>query len=130
MKVCGLWQGTHRLAAAIANGDATLRPPITTPATPTHTRYLLDYLVTASIDILILTEHNHYLIAQAHAHQFHVRLVPHDLLQGIRHATALNHRPPRHTAILLARWPFTPALRLLLREARPTQLQKKQLALF
>ncbi len=50
MNVCGLWQGSHRLAAVIANDDGTLRPPITTPATPDHTRHLLDYLVTAGID--------------------------------------------------------------------------------
>jgi len=130
MNVCGLWQGTHRLAAAIANDDGTLRPPITTPATPHHTHHLLDYLVTAGIDTLILAERSHSLIAQAHARQLHVRLVPHDLLEGIRNATAINHRPARHTAILLARWPFAPALRLHLREFRPTQPRKNQLPLF
>ncbi len=130
MNVCGLWQGSHRLAAAIANDEGTLQPPITTPATPYHTRHLLDYLVTAGIDTLILAERSHSLIAQAHARQIQVRLVPHQLLQGIRHATALNHRSPQYTAILLARWPFTPALRLHLREVRPTHTQKNQLPLF
>jgi hypothetical protein len=130
MNVCGLWQGSHRLAAVIANDDGTLRLPITTPATPDHTRHLLDYLVTAGIDTLILAERSHFLIAQAQTRQLHVRLVPHGLLEGIRDATAIKHRPPRHTAVLLARWPFTPALRLHLREARPAQPQKDQLALF
>ena len=130
MTICGLWQGTHRLAATIANDEGTLRSPITTPATPNHTRHLLDYLVTAGIDTLILAERSHCLIAQAHARQFHVRLVPHDLLEGIREATAINHRPARHTAILLARWPFTPALRLHLREVPTTQPKENQLVLF
>jgi len=130
MNVCGLWQGSHRLAAVIANDDGTLRPPITSPATPDHTAHLLDYLVTAGIDTLIIAERCHTLISQAQARQFHLRLVPHDLLEGIRDATAFNHRPPRHTAILLARWPFTPALRLHLRDVRPTPPGKNQLALF
>jgi len=130
MSLCGLWQGTRRLAAAIANDDATLRPPITTPATPAHTGHLLDYLVTAGIDTLILAERSHGLIAQAHARRLHVRLVPHDLLEAIRAATALHHRPPRYTASLLARWPFTPALRLHLRDLQPTPPRKNQLALF
>lgn len=130
MNVCGLWQGSHRLAAVIANGDGTLRPPITSPATSDHSAHLLDYLVTAGIDTLIITERSHSLISQAQARQFHIRLVPHDLLEGIREATAFNHRPPRHTAILLARWPFTPALRLLLREVPLVQPRKNQLALF
>jgi len=130
MNVCGLWQATHRLAAAIANEDGTLRPPITTPATPEHIGHLLDYLVTAGIDTLILAERSHCLIAQARDRALHVRLVPHDLLEAIRQATALNHRPARHTASLLARWPFTPALRLHLRDVRPTPPQKNQLALF
>jgi hypothetical protein len=130
MNVCGLWQGAHQLAAVIAHDDGSLRPPITAPATPDHTRHLLDYLVTAGIDTLILPERSHVLITLAHAREFHVRLVPHDLLTGIRDATALNHRPARYTAILLARWPFTPALRLHLREFRPAQPRKNQLALF
>lgn len=102
MNVCGLWQATHRLAAAIANEDGTLRPPITTPATPEHIGHLLDYLVTAGIDTLILAERSHCLIAQARDRALHLRLVPHDLLEAIRQATALNHRPARHTASLLA----------------------------
>lgn len=130
MNVCALWQGSHRLAAAIANEDGTLRPPITTTATPEHIGHLLDYLVTAGIDTLILPERSHCLIAQARDRALHVRLVPHDLLEAIRQATALNHRPARHTASLLARWPFTPALRLHLHELRPTQPRKNQLVLF
>ena len=130
MNVCGLWQGSHRLAAAIANHDGCLRVPITVRATPQNTHHLLDYLVTAGIDTLILAERSHGLIAQAHARRLHVRLVPCDLLEGIRQATALNHRPARHTAALLAHSPFTPALRLHLRELRPTPPQKTQLALF
>jgi hypothetical protein len=130
MSLCGLWQGVGRLAAVIADEDGSLRPPITVRATPQNTHHLLDYLVTAGIDTLILAERSHGLIAQARERRLHVRLVPHDLLDGIRAATALNHRPPRFTAILLARWPFTPALRLHLRELQPTAPRKNQLALF
>lgn len=130
MNVCGLWQGVGRLAAVIADEHGGLRPPITVRATPQNTHHLLDYLVTAGIDTLILAERSHGLIAQARERRLHVRLVPYDLLEGIRQATALNHRPPRFTAILLARWPFNPALRSHLCEARPTSPQKNQLALF
>ena len=130
MNVCGLWQGVGRLAAVIADEDGSLRAPITVRASPQNTHHLLDYLVTAGIDTLILAERNHGLIAQAHERRLHVRLVPHDLLDGVRAATALNHRPPRYTASLLARWPFTPALRLHLRDVQPTAPRKNQLALF
>jgi hypothetical protein len=130
MNVCGLWQGAQRLAAVIADEDGGLRAPITVRATPQNTHHLLDYLVTAGIDTLILAEPNPCLIAQAHARRLHVRLVPHDLIEGIRQATALNRRPPRSTATVLARWPFTPGLRAHLREARPSPTQKNQLALF
>lgn len=130
MNVCGLWQCVQRLAAVIADEDGSLRPPITVRATPQNTHHLLDYLVTAGIDTLILAEYSYPLIAQAHERRLHVRLVPCDLLEGIRAATALHHRPPRYTASLLARWPFTPALRLHLRELRPTAPRKNQLALF
>jgi len=130
VNVCGLWQGSHRLAAVIADEHGGLRPPITVRASPQNTHHLLDYLVTAGIDTLILAERSHGLIAQAHERRLHLRLVPYDLLEGIRAATALHHRPPRYTASLLARWPFTPALRLHLRDVQPTAPRKNQLALF
>ena len=109
MNVCGVWQGIHCLAATIANDDGTLRPPITVRATPNNVGFLLDYFVTAGIDTLILAERSHSLITQALARQLRVRLVPNDLLEGIRVATALHRRPPRYTPTLLARWPFTSA---------------------
>ncbi len=65
MSLCGLWQATPRPAAAIANQDRTLRPPITAPATPEHIGHLLDYLVTAGIDTPIAAQSSHCLIAQA-----------------------------------------------------------------
>src|SRR5512143_3488575 len=130
MNVCGLWQGVQHLAAVIANKDGSLRAPITVRATPPNTHHLLDYPATTEIDTLILAERSHCLIAQARERRLHVRLVPHDLLEGIRQATALNHRPARVTASLLARWPFTPALRSHLREAHPCPPRKNQLALF
>jgi len=130
VSVCGLWQGVQRLTAVIANDGGILQPPISSPATPENICHLLDYLVTAGVDTLILTERSHTLIAKAQARQLHVRLVPHDLFDGIRIATAIKHRPARHTAVLLARWPFTPALRMLLREVPPTQPRKNQIPLF
>jgi hypothetical protein len=127
--VCGIWQGAQHLAAAIINHDGTMRPSITVRATNDNTRNLLDYLVVADIDTLILAEHSYSLISEAHSRRLRVRLVPDDLLEGVRLATAMNRRPPRNTAILLARWPFTPA-RSYLREARFTQPQKNQIPLF
>ena len=130
MNVCGLWQGAHRLAAVIANDGGILRTPITTAATPDNVRHLLDYLVTACIDTVILPERSHSLITQALARQLRVRIIPHELLEGIRAATALNRRPPRHTAMLLARWPFTPARSYLREQQQPTLPRKNQLPLF
>ena len=130
MSACGLWQGTRRLIAVIADDDGTLRPPITAPATPDNASHLLAYLATASIDVLILAERTHTLITQAHALGLHVRIVPHDLLEAIRAATGFTQRPPCDTACLLARWYQSPALRLYLREFRQPAVAKQQLALF
>lgn len=129
MSVCALWQGTRRLAAVLVDDDGALRPPITVPATPDNAHHLLTYLATAGVGTLILAEGSHRLIAQAHALQLPVRLVPRDLLEAIRTATGLDRRPPRHTAILLARWSLTPALRLHLRESRAPAAPAKQLDL-
>ena len=130
MSVCGLWQGTRRLVAVIVGDDATLRPPITVPATPSNAHHLLTYLAAIDIGTLIVAERSHTLIAQALALKLVVRLVPHDLLHAIRTAVGLNRRPPCHTAMLLARWSLTPTLRLYLREVRAPAIQQKQLALF
>jgi len=129
VSVCALWQGTQRLAAVIVNDDGELRPPITVPATPNNAHHVLTYLATARVDTLIIAEASHRLIAQAHALELPVRLVPRDLLDAIRTATGLDHRPPRHTAILLARWYLTPALRLHLRETRAPVRRENQLDL-
>ncbi len=131
MSVCGLWQGAQRLFAVIIDDSADLRPPITVPATPENAHHLLSYLITAGVGTLIIAERSHILIAQAQRLKLDIRLVPHELLEAIRTATGLNHRPPRNTAILLARWPLTPVLRLHLRVLR-TSLppQEKQLPLF
>lgn len=130
MSVCALWQGTRRLAAVIVNDDGELRPPITVPATPDNAHHLLTYLATAGVDAVILGEESHSLIAQAQALELAVRLAPPDLLDAIRTATDLDHRPPRHTAILLARWDLAPALRPQLREVRAPTPPDKQLPLF
>lgn len=130
MSLCALWQGTQRLVAVIVDDDGDLRPPITVPATPDNTHHLLTHLATAGIGALIIAETDHILIAQAHALNLHLRLVPHGLLDAIRTATGLNRRPPRNTAILLARWYLTPVLRLHLRDFWAQAPQQKQLALF
>ena len=131
MSVCGLWQGAQRLAAVIIDNDGEPRSPITVPATPDNAHHLLTYLATAGVDTLIIAERSHMLIAKAHRLRLEIRLVPQDLLDAIRTATGLNHRPPRNTAILLARWPLNATLRMRLQAARaPMSPQAKQLALF
>ena len=131
MSVCGLWQGTHRLFAAIIDDDGELRPVITAPATRDNAHHLLSYLATAGVDTLIIAERSHFLIANAQRLKLEIRLVPCELLNAIRAATGLNHRPPRNTAILLARWPLIPVLRLHLRKLRvPAASQENQLPLF
>jgi hypothetical protein len=53
-----------------------------------------------------------------------VWIAPSALLEAIRLATGLTHRPPKQTAALLARWPTAPALRPFLRRlntARPAE---------
>ena len=130
MSVCGLWQGARRLSTVIIDDGGELRPCITAPATPANAHHLLSYLTTAGVDTLIIAERSHILIAQAHRLKLDIRLVPHALLDAIRTATGLDRRPPRNTAILLARWPLTPVLRLHLRKLRaPAPPQEKQLAL-
>jgi len=130
MSTCGVWQSRQRLIAVIVNDAGELRTPITTRRTPEHCATLLDYLVTVSIDALVVIERSQPLIAQAFAAHLRVYTVPHDLLEAIRHATGLNQRPLRHTAALLARWPLNPTLRIYLHEPRPQPPHNKQLALF
>jgi len=131
MSPCGVWQSTQRLIAVIVNNDAgEPRAPITTRRTPEHRAILLDYLATTGIDTLVVVERSQPLIAQAFAAHLRVYTVPHDLLEAIRHTTGLNHRPLRHTAALLARWPLNPTLRIYLRQCLPQPTPHKQLALF
>ena len=87
MSPCGVWQSRQRLIAVIVNDAGELRPPITTRRTPEHCATLLDYLVTVSIDALVVIERSQPLIAQAFAAHLRVYTVPHDLLEAIRHAT-------------------------------------------
>ena len=125
---CG---STQRLIAVIIDDRTELRPPITVPATHDNAHHLLCYLRTTGVGTLIIAEHSHILIAQAQRLKLDIRLVPDELLQAIRTATGLNHRPPRNTAILLARWPLTPVLPLHLRDLRtPLPRKETQLALF
>jgi hypothetical protein len=130
VSVCGLWDSTRRLVAVILDDDGKPRPPITVPATPNNAQHLLTYLAAIDIATLIVPERSHILIDQALGLKLAVRLVPNDLLDAIRTAVGLNHRPPRDTAMLLARWYLTPTLRLHLREFRPSPIPGIQLALF
>lgn len=129
MSACALWQGSRRLVAVIIDDERQLRTPITVPATPDNAHHLLTYLATAGVDTLILSEASHSLIVQAHALKLAVRLLPRDLLDALRSTTGLDHRPPRNTAILLARWYLTPALRLYLRDTRAPAPRENQLDL-
>lgn len=129
MNACALWQGSRRLVAVIIDDDQRLRPPITVAATPSNAHHLLTYLATAGVDTLILTEASHSLIARGLALKLAVRLVPRDLLDAVRTATGLDHRPPRNSAILLARWYLIPALRRHLRDTRTTEPRNSQLDL-
>lgn len=129
MSPCALWQGSRRLAPVIIDDERQLRPPITVPATPDNAHHLLTYLATAGVDTLILSEASHSLIVQAHAFKLAVRVLPRDLLDALRTTTGLHHRPPRNTAILIARWYLTPALRMHLRDPRAPLPQENQLDL-
>jgi hypothetical protein len=130
VSVCGLWDSTRRVVAVIIDDDGKPRPPITVPARASNTQHLLTYLGAIDIGTLILAERTHTLIDQALGLKLAVRLVPHDLLDAIRTAVGLNHRPPRDTAMLLARWYLTPTLRVHLREFRAPPIPEQQLALF
>jgi hypothetical protein len=130
MSVCGLWQGPRRLVAVILDEDGYQRRPITVPLSPANTHHLLAYLAAIDIGMLILPERSHTLIAQALALPLPLRLVPDYLLDAIRTASGHNHRPPRNTALMLARWHTIPTLRPYLREFRPPPVPEKQLPLF
>lgn len=131
MSVCGLWQGPHRLVAVVVDGSGVpVRAPLSTPAKPHSAMLLLTYLAGTELDCLILAEHSHTLVAQARRLNLRVRLAPQAMFEAIRTAAGLNHRPPRHSALLLARWPSTPWLRQHLRECRPPAPHFDQLTLF
>lgn len=129
MIVCGLWPNAHHFAAAIVGGDGTLRPPITVRTTPQNLHHLFDHLDDAGVDTLVLPEQGLTFILQAYSRPFRVRLVPAELFNGFRQATSLHRRPPRDTAVLLARWPFTSA-RNYLRDVPIPLPPKAQLSLF
>jgi hypothetical protein len=130
VSTCGLWQTTQRLVAVIVDDEGTSKKPITAPATPHNARHLLDYLATARISTLVLSEQHHRLLDHSAGLTLDIRLVPHDLLDGIRIATGLHRKSAHHTACLLARWTLTPTLRLHLRPYRAPLPRKEQLTLF
>jgi hypothetical protein len=117
------------LAAAIAGDDGALRHSITVRATAQNLHHLFEHLLDAGVDTLILPEQHPTLILPDYPRPLRVRLAPTDLLNGFRQATSLHRRPLRHTAILLARWPFTSARRYLRNVPIPPP-QTTQLPLF
>jgi hypothetical protein len=129
--VCGLWLSAQSLCAVIIEDSGQARPPVTGPGTPEACASVLAWLATSEVHTLVLSERSQALIAQAHpAAQLRIELVPHQLLEAIRHAAGLTHRAPCHSAALLARWHFTPGLREHLREWREPAAAAEQHTLF
>jgi hypothetical protein len=128
--VCGLWLSAHSLCAVIIEDSGQQRLPVTGPCTLEACASVLAWLATSEVHTLVLSERAQALIAQAHASQLRIELVPHDLLEAIRSAAGLTHRAPCHSAALLARWHFTRGLREHLRELRAPELPAQQHTLF
>lgn len=129
MSVCGLWTSPKRLFAVLIDDTGRARPPISAPPTPQARAALLNWLATCAVDAVVLGERNRDLIDLAHVLRLHVEIAPAELLHAIRHAAGLTQRPPRHTAVLLARWYLTPALRRYLRAPPPSPPLDRQLPL-
>lgn len=130
MITCGVWRAAHHLVAVIVDDDDRARPAITSPATTENARHLLDYLATAGVTTLILSDRHHHLIIESTNLPKEIRLVPHELIGGLREATHLARRPAHHTASLLARLPAIALLRLHLRPYLPPPPNREQLPLF
>lgn len=129
-RFAGIWGAPQRLIALPLDDQGASCAPISARRTPEGCRYLIDYLVTAGIDTLVVTDRNDQIIACAHRAQLRVYTAPHALVEAVRDAAGLGQRPLRHSAALLARFALNPALRPYLRQTFPSQTHRQQLALF
>jgi len=129
VSACGLWPSARRLYAVILDEDGQLRRPITADQSREACQSLLEWLSLSDIRTVVLSERCHTLIAQARAAHLNIELVPHPLLEAIRCAAGLTHKPPRHTAALLARCHLTPILRTHRRHDSFTEQSGPQLPL-
>ena len=130
MNACGLWPGARRLYAVIVDDDGQLRRrPICADQTREACESLLAWLALSDITTVVLSDRSHLLIAHARAACLNLELVPHPLLEAVRRVAGLDHRSPRYTAALLARWHLTPLLRAHLRHSHITEQSASQLPL-
>ena len=132
MSPCGLWRTPRRLLAVVLDEHGHPRPPISVALTDDARWGLLVWLQSKGHREVVLTD----ALARGDpigriALTLGVRLwvVPASVVEGVRQATELTKRPPKHTAALLARWPGAPALRSYLRAAVP-DLDDRQLGLW
>ncbi len=132
MSPCGLWRTPRRLLAVVLDDHGHPRPPISVALADDARWGLLVWLQSKGHRDVVLTD----ALARGDpigriALTLGVRLwvVPASVLEGVRQATALTKRPPKHTAALLARWPAAPALRSYLRAVVP-DLDDRQLGLW
>ncbi len=132
MSPCGLWRTPRRLLAVVLDEHGRQRPPISIALTDDARWGLLAWLQSKGHRDVVLTD----ALARSDpigpiALTLGVRLwvVPASVVEGVRHATELTKRAPKHTAALLARWPAAPALRSYLRAAVP-DLDERQLGLW
>jgi hypothetical protein len=129
---CGLWRTPRRLLAVVLDEHDRPRPPISVALTHDARWGLVVWLQSKGCRDVVLTD----LLARGDpiariAVTSGVRLwmLPAQVVEGVRQATELTKRPPKHTAALLARWPSAPALRPYLRAAEP-DVSDLQLALW
>ena len=114
--VCGLWAGPRRSAAVLIDPVTQRQLPVSLANTEQARGALLAWLAERSAQLVIPdTLLGQPFLNQASHTPVVVWIAPSALLEAIRLATGLTHRPPKQTAALLARWPTAPALRPFLR---------------
>lgn len=129
MITAGVWLA-HRTWVAVVQSEDCCLAPIRAPDTRAGIHQLLDYLAALEIDTLVVTDAHKHLLACALDMPCSIQLAPRALLNGIRAATQLDRAPAKQTARLLARWPLTAPLCLLLQQYRAPVTQPDQLRLF
>ena len=132
MRSCGLWRTPRRLLAVALDEHDHPRPPVSVPLTDDSRWGLLVWLRSLGHRTIVLTDSlvgDDPIGGMALAEGVRLWVAPASMVEGVRHATRLNERPPKHTAELLARWPRAPGLRTYLRTVVPVQ-DDRQLALW